>query len=460
MHHFSHHSPQTSVTKRVFGARTLRALFSFGLMAAAAASGAFACGDDTTGTSTGGSGGGGGDDCSKGVLVNGVCEGKCEPDLCGFEDNTCVGNRCVLKCTTATDCYADGSQECLPAKEDGTNADILTCQFSGKAAFGEPCSFSDPNDDCFRQSDGAPLLVCPDGGSCDYGACGGAACVKDEAFCGNVPGCQRGFCDDGADPKTPCIVPQCPLEQCRPQKCVSKGDGDVGAYCANPFCQTDDQCGRGYFCAPTRDAHQICNEDPPQSSFCGLTSEPCIDRANFEANGASYFEGAICLMRNSCFQRGLCDPCTDDIDCGFLADGTCADIGGQKRCTKTCANNGDCLPNYQCDVGQGLCLPRLGTCEGDGTFCMPCHDDSDCYDGKPHKPDGPFWGCYEGLNGEKGCFDLSFPDTCTTSNDCPVAPNGTHGHCLGTHPADGYEPGTDTCFLTLNTSNGKFGCWY
>src|SRR5690349_6932901 len=47
--------------------------------------------------------------------ADGICEGKCKPGLCK-EGNTCVDNRCVLKCTSHADCYV-GAQECAEATE-------------------------------------------------------------------------------------------------------------------------------------------------------------------------------------------------------------------------------------------------------------------------------------------------------------------------------------------------------
>src|SRR5690349_3917332 len=85
--------------------------------------GAFApaCGSGPAAT-TGGSGGGGGaggtvdpGDCKDGVIVNGVCEGKCTKDKC-LLGNICVENRCVLPCDSHKDCFLDGSQNCTPAK--------------------------------------------------------------------------------------------------------------------------------------------------------------------------------------------------------------------------------------------------------------------------------------------------------------------------------------------------------
>ena len=56
------------------------------------------CGDSSTGDDPPA-------ECEGGVIIDGVCEGKCTPDKC-LEGNVCVGNRCLLQCTAHTECYA------------------------------------------------------------------------------------------------------------------------------------------------------------------------------------------------------------------------------------------------------------------------------------------------------------------------------------------------------------------
>ncbi|MFO0615020.1 MAG: hypothetical protein U0414_20690 [Polyangiaceae bacterium] len=87
-----------------------------------------------------------------GVVVNGFCEGKCEPSKC-LEGNVCSGNRCVLVCTSQADC-AEG-QSCAPAKADD-GSDILACTYASgtqrldRAPTLDACDDEDPDADCLE----------------------------------------------------------------------------------------------------------------------------------------------------------------------------------------------------------------------------------------------------------------------------------------------------------------------
>src|SRR5690349_2416265 len=109
---------------------------------------------------------GGYDPCVGGVIIDGVCEGKCIPDRCK-DQNTCVGNRCMLVCASHDACYHDGSQSCAPAVEDDTGSAILVCQPADKPA-GMGAS-------CVAGTECATWLRCPDGGGCKADQCGSDA---------------------------------------------------------------------------------------------------------------------------------------------------------------------------------------------------------------------------------------------------------------------------------------------
>jgi hypothetical protein len=83
-------------------------------------------------------------------------------------------------------------------------------------------------------------------------------------------------------------------------------------------------------------------------------------------------------------------------------------------------------------------------------FCTPCHFDRDCE---------PSFEC-AGLHGnERSCIDPTFSATCTTNNDCPLAPSGLHGTCLG--PAQFVNPGDDLyhhCYVPED-ANEAFSCY-
>jgi len=190
------------------------------------------------------------------------------------------------------------------------------------------------------------------------------------------------------------------------------------------------------------------------NGLCGETEEPCIDEANFGQNGATFFEGQYCILRKTCLKRDQCAPCETDLDCSRLAGQRCINIGGSNRCARDCGVDGDCDDDYQCI--QNSCVPRFGACEGTGLFCEPCQDDTDCGGPESH------FACVTASGGQKACFDLTFPDTCTTDSDCPASPSGLHGECL-----DGTEGFTSTdelyhhCYFPSKLVDNipKFGCW-
>src|SRR5690606_39205977 len=84
-----------------------------------------------------------------------------------------------------------------------------------------------------------------------------------------------------------------------------------------------------------------------------------------------------------------------------------------------------------------VCLPRTDSCVASAAhgskFCHHCRDDRDCGDPSNN------WACLN-LDGESFCFQTDFPDTCTTSADCPAAPSGAHGTCLDEN-IGGVQPG-------------------
>ncbi|HVY47401.1 MAG TPA: hypothetical protein VHB21_16045, partial [Minicystis sp.] len=367
-----------------------------------------------------------GDDCDKacvaggGLVQNGTCVAKCDPKDC-LDGNTCVNNQCQLQCTSYMDCYL-GTQDCLPAKEDGTGKSIFTCQSSNKAPFATPCPFGNECD---------ALMACPNGDSCDYAQCNGGACTKDEAACAGVENCALGLCPDG---KTTCTVPGCPKDQCVPMACITKGAADANAYCSLEDCHADADCPSSFYCGVTHDPHDICNPKDPShekgnNSFCGTTMDACIAPGDFTQDGHTYFEGSICLLRHTCLERQQCDPCDVDGQCANLPDASCVQVGQDKRCVVACGSDSDCQPDYKCDGGH--CLPRYGSCVGKGNFCDPCKNDEDC-GGK-----GTEKACIGASRNQKACFDFT-RQSCTKDTDCPVGGDGNHFHCWAGEAAPGY----------------------
>ena len=430
-------------------ARLFSSIFSVIALSSAAIL-ATACGGGGSGTGGGGGGGGGvgggtttgTGDCINGVIVNGVCEGKCEASKC-LADNVCVGNRCVLKCDSHQDCYPDGSQSCTPAKDDETDADVSVCQFTGKpAGIGAGCPFGNECDN---------WLACPDNGICFASQCGGdtAACTADADACKGVDNCVIGKCADGSGCRVDCAA------NCKPWlSCNTKGEADADAYCTKRDCMSDDECLAGYFCGTIRDPHEVCGSNPKKgdNNFCGSTSEPCI---SVPEGGTSRFEGSVCMLRKSCLKRDQGAPCTTDLDCSQFDSLACVSFAGETHCARKCAANSDCALDATCDPGLQACVPKFGAWKGPpGTFCAPCLSDEDC------GSKGTYWACSDLSGGMRACFDQSFPDTCTKDLDCPAAPGGKHGSCLNEN--FGVAPGDANyhhCYLPVNLNTNKTSCF-
>lgn len=425
---------------------TAGAVLALGLFAGALGMLAAACGGSNTGTTsttggTAGSGGTGPGECKNGVIIDDKCVAKCTPDKC-IEGNVCVGNECKLKCTAHTDCSI-GTQNCVPAKEDDTMADVSVCTDNGLSAQGTLCPFGK---EC------ATVTACPDGKACDYLQCGGAVCTKDAAACGDDAACTIGTCPD----KSACVVPACPLEQCKPTVCRTAGEGDATAYCSTNDCHADTECPGGFKCGLIHDPHAICDSMPTKgnNNFCGKTKEPCVDPATFGMDGNTLMEGSMCILRKACTFRIDCDPCESDLDCSQVPGQHCQTVGPDKRCVTGCNSSKDCGPSYTCT--DHSCVPRfMGGCIGQGNFCEPCQNDEDC------GSKGSTKACVEvdSSTGERGCLDLSFPDMCTKTADCPTAPGGKHAICgteLGAGPGDSLY---NRCYLPYNGNTNKFGCW-
>ncbi|MFO0549258.1 MAG: hypothetical protein U0271_12775 [Polyangiaceae bacterium] len=361
-----------------------------------------------------------GDTCVGGVVVDGHCEGRCEPDLC-LENNVCVGNRCMLECVSHTECYqtyrGDPKQQgCLPQA-----ADSETDLYGGDTVF--VCT------DVVKAN--GILKACPFGDECDDPD------VDDDAVCPDGSGCTAGV---GSD--------RCSAAECRPLACHARGEGDAEAYCTNLDCATDDDCLPGMACGIVSDPSNICGTDKG-------TDTPCVDPSDFTTDGKTYVEGPVSLLRHACLKRGPCSPCSNTTDCSLTDGLACVDVGGGVfACAASCVAPEDCPSDFVCDAGS--CKPRSGTCTPPATanFCFNCVDDLQCGDASSTTA------CVDTSNGEKGCFDLSFPDACTTDDECPTSPSGAHGTCLdegeGLSPADmSYH----RCFLPFDAASGQFACW-
>jgi hypothetical protein len=392
----------------------------------------------------------------------------------------------------------------------------------GKRTFGDVC----PNG---NECDG---FACPNGVPCDPDAChDGSAphperCQRDEAACGDAERCNIGTCDGTG---APCIYRDCAAEECTPLVCLGSGEGDSLAYCSHHDCQQDADCPDGWRCGVTRDPHDICGatcnagectDDGSEcqvdgdcqtgnNNICGETADPCIDPANFAANGASYFEGSLCLLRRTCVKREPCAPCETNQDCSLDAEQICAPFGDGNVCARFCAAEGDCFGDEACwpsfatceldpqlpcpSVGcpprpcvdgwcvsppggeppsfcerdadcptqncipRSVCLPREGFCRtAGGGFCRHCVDDTDCGDATSSQ------GCAEVTDGQYACLDFNFEATCAGGADalCPTAPSGAHGECL--NEGEQYTSADwayERCYFPYDNGTSRFTCW-
>ncbi|MBK7859013.1 MAG: hypothetical protein IPJ65_10415 [Archangiaceae bacterium] len=237
-----------------------------------------------------------------------------------------------------------------------------------------------------------------------------------------------------------------------PNLCRSNGVGDATAYCVSP-CVDDSECPGGFECGTIRDPTPLCDTTKGNNNFCGTTSDACITRAIL-ALDPRLVEGERCIYRKICVKRSRCAPCASDVDC-LNVGARCMDVAGSKRCLDPCARDTDCEASDNCAIEAGsdggFCAPRFGGCvSATPGFCSPCRYDVDC---------GAGLACTSLHGSERSCVDPKFSATCTTNNDCPVAPSGLHGTCLG--PAQQISPGDALyhhCYVPED-ANEAFTCY-
>ena len=118
----------------------------------------------------------------------------------------------------------------------------------------------------------------------------------------------------------------------------------------------------------------------------------CEDSSSVEGEAASGEESPVDSVdgqgraEEEALPGLLCESCEDDGGCGEgLVCVTTEQHGA--ICTSTCsASLNDCQPGYVCLLtgttsADFHCLPKYGSCEGDGLVCSPCAGDGDCGEG-------------------------------------------------------------------------------
>ncbi len=119
---------------------------------------------------------------------------------------------------------------------------------------------------------------------------------------------------------------------------------------------------------------------------CGACNRPCAPRgAALEVTCGLVEESPTCVAvrceegfwpsstgRCVPIYDRLCLACADDGDCGDLAEASCALVGGERRCTVSCALG--CPLGYDCDADLDACVPlgRSCSCNPGDAFTLAC----------------------------------------------------------------------------------------
>jgi hypothetical protein len=151
--------------------------------------------------------------------------------------------------------------------------------------------------------------------------------------------------------------------------CYGVSPTDGNAFCTQFQCSDDADCPGGWWCATVNDTPNVTTSKRPD---WGTTTTVCLPRA-YNTKPGSY-----------------CAPCKSDVDCPKNGDAAqhCVSAdgsgGAETVCSTECQNDGNCPFDQKCvDTGIGVstCVPRAGTCKGDGSLCSPCHSDKECQAG-------------------------------------------------------------------------------
>lgn len=226
--------------------------------------------------------------------------------------------------------------------------------------------------------------------------------------------------------------------------CYGISPTDARAFCTQYGCAEDADCRGGYWCATV-------NKKPNVTTL----------KRSYGADATT----TVCLPRAwSPWQGSYCSPCSSDVDCPMneglrqhcvSADGA---EGGERICAAECTTDRNCNLDGHCGTAAGtevrVCLPRAGSCRGDGGLCSPCRSDADCPDGY----------CLEaGISSERFCTVKSKKPCSAGVSDCPAGLPDTMGG--GCYTARGELK--DQCVnLVQAGTNGNtneplpsLGCW-
>lgn len=162
--------------------------------------------------------------------------------------------------------------------------------------------------------------------------------------------------------------------------CYGTSPTDANSYCTQFQCTDDGDCPGGWWCGTVNDSPNVTG---PCAGGTSIAAGNCKAVRNDWGTTIS-----VCMPRAYDTKPGsYCAPCSSDVDCP-LNDGAaqhCVSADGASAketvCATECQSDANCPFDQACtDTGLSskVCLPRAATCKGDGSFCSPCHSDTDC----------------------------------------------------------------------------------
>ena len=348
----------------------------------------------------------------------------CKDEYCK-PGNVCAGEpaECHLKCLKHTDCpHGYGCGE-LPLPDDGGMVSVCVPieNATTEGGYGTKCG-----DDYAKCQDG---FVCP-------GNLGDT-----ETTCTKLDGCET---DDDCPPAYWCGA-------IRDRACI----GDRA-------CESDDDCKiEGAKCVALDADGQVkrCKVD----TFCHTSPDDCPVLARPKDAPSTHTYKTTCstlpdpagdklvVQRKACLPRTYCSPCETDADCTEPTSACIEDKNGEKFCSVQCTPNGfTCDPGSACEeVGNDFyCVPKSGSCKGDGASCASCRTDEDC---------GPGGYCYTNpVSRERFCMQ-----PCAADKSCPNTPAGMTQRCC-TDP-DSCGALLNYCmpeyYVSVSDSRYAMGCW-
>jgi hypothetical protein len=255
------------------------------------------------------------------------------------------------------------------------------------------------------------FLYLGDGTSC-------ASSVDCDALCNALA--------DGSRPRVETCVGVCTSDAfCGGSPCVSL-PGAIKGTCGEPWCLSDDDCGKGIHCVAVRPngvracaSQGACNTtaDCSDGYRCALPEQSFIGTCGDGRDSSVCYRESDCRIGWRCVygsdltdspESGRCTSGLADAPCGH--DDDCADQGKcfSRKCSTGRVNDGclvdsDCEPGLQC-VNLGITdEPTFAICTN-GTIGAQCERPSQCAAGNY---------CSHGR-----CFNGSAGDYCDQHNQC------------------------------------------